>query len=180
MKYLKGILLPALLALASIAAGKDAPFVEVSPFENELVNLQYFEDTETALATEFETGVIWRSANAGKDWKKLDIRTLLIVKNPFDNRVAIALGETEHHITYDQGENWDSFKTDYPPSWVGPPISFHATDSKKILYHSLEHPTSAIGAVRSTSAILKTIVLTTFPDILHERWLQVVSETSPR
>lgn len=168
MKYLKGILLPALLALAPFAAGKnDAPLVKVSPFDNELVNLQYFEDTEVVLATEFDTGVIWRSGNAGKEWDKLDIRTILIVKNPFDNRVAIALGEIKHHITFDHGENWDAFATEYPPSWVVPPITFHATDSKKILFHTMEHPSTGIGAVSRPSPTLMGVVLIEFTVNLH-------------
>jgi hypothetical protein len=153
MKYNKGILLPALLALAGFAAGKkDAPLVEVETFDNELVNIQYFEDTEIAIATEFDTGVVYRSADAGKEWKKLDFRTLLIVKHPYDNQVAVGIGESEHQITYDQGKSWRSFKTEYPPSWAGPIISFHATDSKKILFHTMEHPTNGIGAVRRIQA----------------------------
>jgi photosystem II stability/assembly factor-like uncharacterized protein len=147
MKYLKGILLPALLALASVAAGKkDAPLVEVTEFDNELVNLLYFEDSEIALATELETGVVWRSSDAGKKWKKQDIRTALVLKNPFDKKVAIALGDTTHYITYDQGKTWDEFKTKYSFSY-GQPVSFHATDNKKILYHTFEDPFSGIGLV---------------------------------
>lgn len=154
MKYLKGILLPALLALAPFAAGKNDPFHKVTTFDNDLANLQYFEDTEVVLATEFDTGVIWRSGDAGKEWEKLDIRTLLIVKSPFDNRVAIALGETAHHITYDQGEHWDKFETKMPPSWVVPAITFHASDNKKIMFHAMEHPTTGIGAVGCSSCTL--------------------------
>jgi hypothetical protein len=148
MKYLKGILLPALLALAPFAAGKNDPFHKVSTFDNELGNLLYFEDTEVVLATEYDTGVIWRSGDAGKEWEKLDIQTIGIVKSPFDNRVAIALGELLHHITFDQGEHWDKFETKLPPAWVVPPITFHATDNKKIMFHTMEHPTTGIGSVR--------------------------------
>jgi hypothetical protein len=140
MKYTKGLLLPALLALASSAtAAKDAPLVETSPFKNELVNLQYFDDSTIALVQELGTGKIWRSPDAGKDWKELtDLKKGLgILKSPFDNKVALVLGEDKHWITYDQGEKWTSFETKYSPSPNGP-VSWHAQDNKKILIHEME------------------------------------------
>lgn len=147
MKYLKGILLPALLALASVgAAKKDAPVVEVSNFDSELINLLYFEDSEVALISEFETGKLYRSENAGKKWKELDFRALIVVKNPYDNNVAVALGErTEHRITYDRGESWRKFETKLPMSWAGLPVVFHAADNKKLLFNTAEDILSGIG-----------------------------------
>jgi hypothetical protein len=149
MKYLKGLLLPALLALASVAAAKkDEPLVKVTNFDTELVNLLYFEDSEVALVTEYETGKIYRTEDAGKKWKELDFRSLLVVRNPFDHDVAIAFGETEHHITYDKGDSWRKFETKLPFSWAGIPVSFHATDSKKMLIHTMEDMMTGIGGVR--------------------------------
>lgn len=39
-------------------------------------------------------------------------------------------------MTTDQGETWESFNTDAFPSDLRTPLSFHAGDSKKILFHS--------------------------------------------
>ncbi|PVI08157.1 vacuolar protein sorting/targeting protein 10 [Periconia macrospinosa] len=139
MKYTKGILLPALLGLASLgAAKKDEPLVAEQAFESELVNIFYFDDSDVALAAELDSLDVWRSADAGKTWKKQeDMKTLGIEKSPFDNNVAVVLGDKTHWITYDQGEKWTKFETEYPPS-LGQPLSFHASDNKKILYHTIE------------------------------------------
>ncbi|KAF2636353.1 vacuolar protein sorting/targeting protein 10 [Massarina eburnea CBS 473.64] len=146
MKYLKGILLPALLGLASLAVAKnDDPLVKDQTFDGELVNLFYFDDSDVAIATELHgTTKVWRSETAGKSWDQVkEVKTIGIIKSPFDNNVAVALGESPdgdstHWITYDQGKSWNRFKTRYPPSFVGNPLSFHATDNKKILYHTME------------------------------------------
>ncbi|KAG9188424.1 vacuolar protein sorting/targeting protein 10 [Alternaria panax] len=140
MKYLKGLLLPALLALASAAAAKkDEPLVKTTAFKNDLVNLLYFDDSGVALLQELETGSIWRSHDAGKGWKQIeDLHGLGIIKSPYDNKVALVLGEKKHWITYDQGENWNSFETELPPS-PQIPVNWHAQDSKKILIHEIEN-----------------------------------------
>ncbi|KAF2682359.1 vacuolar protein sorting/targeting protein 10 [Lentithecium fluviatile CBS 122367] len=139
MKYLKGILLPALLALAPLAAAKDDPIVHETEFDGEPVNLFYFDDSDVAVLAELETSKVFRSADAGKTWEEQKgLRTLGIIKNPFDNKVAVALGEQTHWITYDRGENWNEFKTELPPSLLVPALSFHAKDNKKILYHTIE------------------------------------------
>jgi hypothetical protein len=140
MRYYKGLLLPALLALAPVVtAASDAPLVKTTAFKNELVNLQYFDDSTVALVQELGSGKIWRSGNAGKDWDELkDLKKGLgILKNPYDNRVAIVLGEDAHWITFDQGEKWNKFKTEYSPSPAGP-VSWHSQDNKKILINEIE------------------------------------------
>ena len=140
MKSLKGLLLPALLALApSTAIAKDGPLVQTSPFENELVNLMYFDDSGVALVQELDTGKIFRSHDAGKGWKQIDdIHGLGILKSPFDNKVALVLSDKKHWITYDQGESWDSFETELPPSPQAP-VGWHALDSKKILINEIDN-----------------------------------------
>ena len=140
MRYNIGLLLPALLALApSIAAKKDAPLVETSEFKNELVNILYFDDSTVALLQELESGRIWRSKDAGKSWKQeKELNGAGILKNPYDNQVATVLGETNHWITYDQGDTWAPFKTELPPSPEAP-LNWHATDNKKIMVNEIEN-----------------------------------------
>ncbi|KAF2869438.1 vacuolar protein sorting/targeting protein 10 [Massariosphaeria phaeospora] len=142
MRFIRGILLPALLAWSPFAAAKkDNPGVELTTFDGELWNIFYFDDSEVAVLAEADTGKVWRSDNAGKDWKEQkDLRSVGIVKNPFDRKVAVALGEQSRHwITHDQGETWKAFETEIGPSWVtGMPISFHAHDSKKLLFNTAE------------------------------------------
>lgn len=138
MKYPKGFLLPTLLALAHSAIAKNAPLVKESTFGNELVNLQYFDDSTVVLVQELGTGNIHRSEDAGKKWEELkSVKGLGIIKNPYDNKVALVLGEEKHYITFDQGENWQDFKTEYSPT-PGGPVSWHSQDNKKILIHEIE------------------------------------------
>jgi hypothetical protein len=140
MKYLRGLLLPALLALASVVAAKsDGPLIHETTWDTELVNLFYFDDSATLLVFELETGKGYRSTDAGKKWDELDFLTLGMIKSEFDKNVAVALGELEHHITYDQGETWTKFHTELPPSWLYNPIGFHATDNKKIIFNEFEN-----------------------------------------
>jgi hypothetical protein len=140
MRYHKGLLLPALLALSPFAAAaKDAPFVATTAFKHELVNILYFDDSGVALLQELQSGKIWRSEDAGKGWmEKKELSGLGIIKNPFDNKVAVVLGEEKHWITFDQGKSWDSFKTEFPPS-PEVPVAWHATDNKKIIVNEIEN-----------------------------------------
>lgn len=149
MRYLKGLL--PILALTSLAVAKDQPLVETTAFKNELVNLLYFDDSAVALVQELDTGKIWRSTDAGKGWKELkDLNGLGIIKNPFDNKVALVLGESKHWVTYDQGDTWKNFKTELPPSMSGT-VGWHAKDNKKILINEWENCITApcLGRVRA-------------------------------
>lgn len=136
MKLLKGIWLPALAVLAPcVAAKKDAPLVEPTDFDSELVNIFYFDDSDVAMLVHLNSETVYRSKDAGKSWaEQKGMRTIGIIKNPFDKNVAVVLGEKKHWITYDQGEKWSEFETEIPPT-LGNPLSFHAEDSKKILFH---------------------------------------------
>ncbi|KAF2498345.1 vacuolar protein sorting/targeting protein 10 [Lophium mytilinum] len=142
MRFLKGILLPALLVAIGPASAKDkkGPELETKAFETRTQNLFYFDDSEIVLVTEPLKGTIWRSEDAGKEWNPVkdipDNKALGVLKNPFDNKVAIVFGgDSTHWITYDQGESWTAFDTDGAIALGGSPVSFHAKDSKKILFH---------------------------------------------
>ncbi|KAF1969163.1 vacuolar protein sorting/targeting protein 10 [Bimuria novae-zelandiae CBS 107.79] len=139
MKLLKGIWLPVLAALAPfVAAKKDAPLVETTDFDSELFNIFYFDDSDVAMLMKLDTETVYRSADAGKTWaEQKGMRTIGIVKNPFDKNVAVVLGENKHWITYDKGEKWNEFTTEMRPT-PSNPLSFHAKDNKKILFHGDE------------------------------------------
>jgi hypothetical protein len=174
MRYHKGLLLPALLALAPVVtAASDAPLVATTAFKNELVNLQYFDDSTVALVQELGSGKIWRSGDAGKEWKELkDLKKGLgILKNPYDNKVAIVLGEDAHWITFDQGENWNEFKTEYSPSPAGP-VSWHSQDNKKILINEIEDClfTPCLGKTYYTTDGFKTKPQTLVEDRRMCQW----------
>ena len=147
MKLLKGILLPALLlALHPFAAAKkDEPAVYETTFDSEIANLFYFDDSEVVLLVQVDDRSVWRSEDAGRTWKTVgDMQTIGVVKNPFDNHVAIILGtDLVHWITFDQGATWSDFHTEAPPSLTESPINFHALDRNKILYSGLENCYSA-------------------------------------
>lgn len=140
MKLLKGIWLPVLAVLAPFAAAKkDEPLVKETDFSSELLNIFYFDDSNVAMLVELDSEKVFRSTDAGKSWAQVkddgkDMRTIGIVRNPFDKNVAVVLGEREHFITYNQGEKWNKFKSEETPSLQNP-LSFHAKDSKKILFH---------------------------------------------
>ena len=125
-----------LLSQGSADDSADEKYIRSSTFGSPLSPLQFFEDSEVVLATEYRRNIVHRSEDAGATWDKLeDLHSLGVILNPNDNKVAIAMGlEGKHWITYDQGKKWDSFNTD-PALGLSKaaPFSFHASDSKKII-----------------------------------------------
>ncbi|OCK77613.1 vacuolar protein sorting/targeting protein 10 [Lepidopterella palustris CBS 459.81] len=144
MRFSRGILLPVLLAIGSTSA-KEAktPKYDIQPFKTQPSNLFYFDDSEVVITTEPSHGRIWRSEDAGKTWVQLkeipENEVLGVLKNPFDNNVAIALGaEFTHWITYDKGASWTEFTTAGTIARGSSPLSFHAWDSKKIIFNGAD------------------------------------------
>jgi len=118
------------------------PKVSTKQFEHQPRNLMFFDDSEVAIIVEKETGVVWRTKDAGGEWEATkeigEGQAVAVFKHPYDNKVAVTLGRrTQHWITKDQGATWKSFKTEEPPSGFSP-ISFHATDPDRILYNGEE------------------------------------------
>jgi photosystem II stability/assembly factor-like uncharacterized protein len=146
---LRGLrLLPAaLLVLLSITphtslvhSKADNPSLSRHEFSSEPDMLFYFDDTETVLLVELN-GKLWRSENAGEEWEAVmeTEGVIYLSKSPYDNNVAVALGERRKHwITFNRGKEWKAFETEEHPSVFNAPISWHADDSKKLLYHGFE------------------------------------------
>lgn len=120
---------------------KKGPVISKTKLDNPPANFFYFDDSEIILIHDREAGIILRSVDAGQTWKKAeDIdkgKAWDVQPHPFNSKVAYVMGEaTEHWITNDQGESWVKFETAAPPSLLQQPLSFHATDSNKVLLHT--------------------------------------------
>ena len=144
MRNILGWRLLSLLLLCSAVAlaKKDKPAVSETPFESVPSNLFYFEDSDIVIVQDVLPGIIYRSTDAGENWKKVvDIKeseSLEVIPHPFSNKIAICVGTARTHwITKDQGETWTSFKTDSDPMRGRQTLSFHADDPDKIIFHTL-------------------------------------------
>jgi hypothetical protein len=143
---MRGIRIIAAFALALGAfAASDGPDISMKKFTEPAVNLFYFDDSETVIVLDPAKGTVYRSENSGEEWDVVkdipDGNINYIVPNPNDNTVAIALGiHRKHWITYDQGKSWRAFDTkEHPTQDPGQdPISFHADDNKRMLFHAME------------------------------------------
>lgn len=136
------IWLPALLLAPGAAADKAEIDVSLTEFSSPPHNLFLFDDSETAVFTDKDAGVVYRSTSFGEKWSKVDDiprgGARVVYKHPFDNQVAIAVGQRRTHwITKDQGKSWREFETDegLTPAY---PLSFHAGDSDRILLQGKE------------------------------------------
>ncbi len=129
-----------LLLCSSIQAKGGSPRITKTKFENPLSNLFYFDDTDVLLVQDREAGNVHRSADAGESWDLVDGveegQAFDLWLNPFNNKVAYILGmKHKHWVTRDRGETWASFEIDASPSRLRPPLSFHAGESDKVLFH---------------------------------------------
>jgi len=142
-----------LLASTSLVTAKDQPdIVESTPFAGRPDALWYFDDSEVILTIDKEEWTLYTSTNGGEDWQKAPgVSPGLashIYLHPRDNKVAIVTGDNlEHWITEDQAKTWRSFRTEVPPDF-NDAISFHWSDSKRILFHTPHYILSPVGKVR--------------------------------
>jgi len=132
------------LVLASVAvfAKKDQPDISFTPFDGPPVNLFFFSGSEVAFLVDQEHGIVSRSTNSGKDWTAIEALTkgepYAVFPHQFDQNTAVALGKNKRHwITFDKGEEWHEFETAEHPS-SNDPLSFHASDNHRILFHGQE------------------------------------------
>ena len=127
-------------------AEEDEPrILKSTPFDTRPVNLQYFEDSGTILVLELEQGILWRSDDAGKNWKipeeikKGQARMFWL--HPNDKQRAYVFGnELKHWVTTDRGKSWKEFDL---PDGAGPsdfhiPLAFHAGNPEKVIFNAQE------------------------------------------
>jgi Sortilin, neurotensin receptor 3, len=131
----------AALLISSTTAEDKAPKIVSQRFDNPPINVQYFEDSDVVLFQDWKENVIWRTENAGLDWKKVsDIpleKAWTMFMHPFDHQRAYVLTKgVIHYQTRDKGETWQKFQTDVQPSsWRAMPMAFHAGDPDRIIFN---------------------------------------------
>lgn len=165
------------LSLTGVAAKKDKPEVSETGFKSIPQNLFYFDDSDVVMVTDVLPGIVYRSTNAGSDWTPIkDItegQVLEVLRHPWNNQVAVAIGiEKTHWITKDQGKTWKAFKTAFPPVFGRLPISFHAADPERMIFHVADcMGFDCTMKVRLAISRNYMIALTRI-GILHSRWLR--------
>ncbi|KAL8783447.1 MAG: hypothetical protein Q9195_009389 [Heterodermia aff. obscurata] len=128
-------------ALLHAREKKGDPEVSIHTLDHAVSNLFYFEDSDIVLIHDREAGKVLRSDDAGVNWAVVDDipkgAAWELWQHPHDHKVAYVLGgEEQHWVTSDRGESWTKFKTEAPPSvFRSPPLSWHAKDSDKVLFH---------------------------------------------
>jgi glucose/arabinose dehydrogenase len=151
MKLLSTLALLLFAQFGLVHAKAEPNIVESTPFTGRPDGLYYFEDSETILTIDSDTQTLYNSRNGGNDWNKVDDvtpgRALRIYLHPRDNQVAVVISDNlEHWITEDQAKSWREFRTDIPADW-GDAISFHYSDTKKIMFHSPHYLFATVGKV---------------------------------
>ena len=136
-----------LLALVSISlpwdaqAKDDGPRISATKFDNVLQNIFYFDHSNVVLGHDREAGTVWRSADAGETWGKVDDDDQAgnvwdLWRHPYDNTRAYILGMGRiHWMTTDQGETWRRFETKATTSLFRIPFSFHGHNPAKVIWH---------------------------------------------
>jgi Sortilin, neurotensin receptor 3,/Sortilin, neurotensin receptor 3, C-terminal len=120
-------------------AKKDMPRITHTKFDHPLVNIFYFDDSDVLLGLADKEGKVYRSTNAGQDWKVVDgdgqQKAWDVYPHPWDRTRAYIIGiEHTHWVTIDQGETWRKFETDASPHHFRQALAFHGRDPKKALF----------------------------------------------
>lgn len=120
-------------------AKKDAPRITSTKFEHPLLDIFYFEDTDILLGFDARGGKVYRSTNAGEDWKVVDDagqeEIWDVYPHPWDRDRAYILGTGHTHwVTTDQGETWRKFVTDVTPNQFRQTLVLHGRDPKKGIF----------------------------------------------
>ena len=132
-----------LLLCYSNLTSASSPTVDQTRFDSVPTAPIYFASSETLLLHDRDEGIVWRSTDAGSTWTECDDvpkgAQVAMLQHPYDNQKAylLSLG-IEHWYTNDQGASWHAFETAYPQSSFRLPLSFHAGDSNKVLFHAME------------------------------------------
>jgi photosystem II stability/assembly factor-like uncharacterized protein len=135
-----GSLIIASLLITNITAKSDAPLIPYTEFDNQPMNIEYFDDSDVILFQDWVQNAVYRSEDAGEIWSKVEDLPYndawSMFMHPYNNKRAYVLTrETTHYKTDDRGKSWQSFFTDSSPSIWEPPLTFHAGDPDKIIFN---------------------------------------------
>lgn len=140
------LILSTLWLVTTTVAKKDQPSIQKFKFEGDQRPVAdtapplYFEDSDTILILTRGGDVLISRDYGGPDFRFEPVadvaarQALDVVLHPFNKKVAYIWGaEYTHWITEDRGESWRSFVLDGYPVPFRPPLSWHATDSDKVI-----------------------------------------------
>lgn len=136
-------LLTSTLLYSSAWAKKGSPSIKSTKVDNPAFNLQYFDDSNVVMFQDELARAVYRSDNAGEDWKKVDKipekAAVELLMHPYDNKRAyiITSGST-HWATNNRGESWEEFFTDAQPSYFREALTFHASDPDRIIFNGMD------------------------------------------
>lgn len=120
-------------------AKKQEPAIHTHQLDRFPDEFFYFDDSDTIILLDGKSHVIQRSKNAGETWETVDDiekgQALDVLPHPYDNQIAYVIGgDSKHWVTNDQGKSWEKFETEAPMYEL--PMSFHASDSQKVIIHT--------------------------------------------
>lgn len=148
----------------SLAKG-GGPQISEQEFDGAVTNLFYFDDSDVVIFTDRKTRLVYRSINAGGSWNAVNAipkDTINdVISHPFDKHSAVAVGKTKHWITGNRGESWRPFLTEMEISILDrkQPIEFHATDSKKMIFHTTRCDAFGCGEYKASFSHLMILLL---------------------
>lgn len=160
--YLRLCALAVLCAAILVAAKQNAPTIERTEFQHQPNEVLYFDDSEIVLITDRSAGIVHISNDGGTTWDVIEDlprnEVATVVMNPYNNKVAVALGSDRRHwITHNQGKSWSEFVTDYNPRFSAAALSFHSSNSKKVILNTENYEHGQ--AVYTTDGFKTTSVL---------------------
>lgn len=126
------------------AFAKDEPSIKVNKFQNPPLNLNYFEDSDVVVFEDKVEGNVYRSADAGVSWKRVDAipdgATYELIMHPFDRKRAYVITPSKTQFrTEDRGETWTKFNTKALPSkYQSEILSFNAGDPDRIIFNAMD------------------------------------------
>ncbi|KAM7222639.1 hypothetical protein V8F06_002133 [Rhypophila decipiens] len=136
-------LLASVLWATPLLAKKEHPNIEVTAFDQQPRNLNYFQDSDVVLFQDISENNVYRSDDGGVKWKQVDDvkdgAAWFLFMHEFDSERAYIITQgTKHYRTHDRGKSWTVFETKAEMSMYRADIlQFHADDPDRIIFNGL-------------------------------------------
>ncbi|KAL9109142.1 MAG: hypothetical protein Q9227_006233 [Pyrenula ochraceoflavens] len=120
------------------------PKIMDSDFSAALSPFIWFDDSDRILAHDQTAETIYLSEDAGASWLPIDVEeakghSYMVWPHPYAKEKAYIVGtQGKHWVTTDRAKTWHSYELHTSSSLIHEPFSFHASDSKKVIFHSTE------------------------------------------